>query len=269
MNAEAKTFLVVMFVSWACLAKPETTDARIFSAFPAVFGCSSNAPAAELEALRSEFAKLAPFLNETTSAVFSPETGNVEFVDPRPLATRLVSFATAGPEIPFGWVRNGGGTIGIMQGPRLSWERKHSDEQVEAGRARNALARFVFVEQSMEALPSANPEIQKAFFDAAMDIWLSSADFSAEEDVANRRRKEDGIMSVEALLEWFAENEAFCESVRSDAKARLESLEKKPEPKPDADPTGEVSVVEPGQDARPEEDTSAQNSADERKSESP
>ena len=123
----------------------------------------------------------------------------------------------------------------------------------------------------MEALPSANPEIQKAFFDAAMDIWLSSADFSAEEDVANRRRKEDGIMSVEALLEWFAENEAFCESVRAKAKARLEDLKKKPASNPDVGEIGTVSAEVPEQDMHPlpEEASSAQDSADERKSESP
>lgn len=231
MKAEAKTFLVVMFVFLGCLAKAEKTDARMenkSSAFPAEFGCSSNAPVAELQALRSEFVKLAPVLNKTTSGGRSSEDGNAEFVDPRPLATRLVSFATTALENPFGRVRNGRGTIGIMQGPRLSWERKHSDEQVEAGRARNALARFVLIEQSMEALPSADPEIQEAFYDAAMDIWLSSADFAAEEDAANRRRAEDGIPSAEAILEWFAGNESFCESVRSRARTRLERMKAPP-----------------------------------------
>ena len=56
------------------------------SSFPAAFGCSSNAPAAELEALRSEFEKLVPFLNETKSDSFLSEAGNADYSDPRPLS---------------------------------------------------------------------------------------------------------------------------------------------------------------------------------------
>ena len=274
MKAEAKTFLGVMFVFSACLAKTETTDAPTEikrSSFPAAFGCSSNAPAAELEALRSEFEKLVPFLNETKSDSFLSEAGNADYADPRPLSTRLVSFATSAPENPFGWVRNGHGTIGIMQGPRLSWERKYSDEQVETGRARNALARFVFVEKAMTALPSANPEIQKAIFNAAMDIWLSADDFADEEAAANRRRAEDGIPSAAALLEWFAENDSFCESVRAEARARLGKIKKDPVQKTDVGLGGEIAAEEPKQEVRPvpEEAFPATGAGNEKGDESP
>ena len=179
-----------------------------------------------------------------------------------------VDFLKTGPESPFGFGRVDDHPGTIIRN-RRKWMRLHSDEEVSAGRLRNRMARAAFIFSLQASGSSYTETLQHGMFLASCSVWIHSNSMSEDPNAARRRREEDGIPSAEALLEWFAENEAFCESVRSDAKARLESLEKKPEPKPDADPTGEVSVVEPGQDARPEEDTSAQNSAGDRKSESP
>ena len=166
-----------------------------------------------------------------------------------------VGYLTKGPESPFGLGRVDDPPGAIVRN-RRKWMRLHSDEEVAAGRLRNRMARaafILFLKSSADSLPDV---VQQGLFLASCSIWFDFDSMRNDgSNIQSRRREEDGILSAEAFLEWFAENENFCDSVRADAKARLESLEKNPAPKPDAQPVATIAAEGQEQDVATGEET--------------
>ena len=130
----------------------------------------------------------------------------------------------------------------LFTGPN-SETRPFRQQAVDKGLARDMAARRIFAAFLSKPHPGIPDKVQKSWFLAAMSVWIDGDPRrDVENDAPARRRAADGIPSAEALLEWFAENESFCESVRADATARLEDLKKKSEPVSDAHPVGEAAA---------------------------
>ena len=149
-----------------------------------------------------------------------------------------VGFLKQGPESPFGFGKADDQPGAIVRN-RRQWTRLHSDEEVAAGRLRNRMARAAFL-SALQSSDGPFPEsIQLGMFLAACSVWLDAGVMEGKDP--GRRRAEDGIPSAEALLEWFAENEDFCESVRAEARTRLDRLAERAAPLPERlDPSPET-----------------------------
>lgn len=173
---------------------------------------------------------------------------------PDGLSSRIVRFATSprgfrpGPRRPPSLEkRRPSSPIGLPVSSRLV-----SDEELADHARQNADKRKLLLQFLQNHAGEMDPVVQDEWFSAFVRIWILPPYYP---DGGCRRaairREEDGIPSAEAILEWFAENEAFCESVRADAKARLESLKKKSAPQPEAQPVFTTAAEGREQDARP------------------
>ena len=193
-------------------------------------------------------------LSATNPIVVSSMSGH-PVSDPRTLASRLVAFVTDRPDHRV--IAGRPAFLVQRRGPQ-KYRRSSSptdgltDEELRDGALENARRRrllFSFLSANANKMDA---EVQREWFFAFVRIWILPPYYpDGGYRRAAIRREEDGISSAEALLEWFAENESFCESVRTDAKARLESLEKNPAPKPDAQPVATTAAEGREQDARP------------------
>ena len=126
------------------------------------------------------------------------------------LASRLVVFATWLPDHRFG--------------PRRPPVLEKS-EQLAANAETNAARRAMLLACLQSNCGNMEDGVQAAWLDACERIWICPPYYpDGGTKRASIRREEDGIPSSEALLEWFAENESFCESVRSQARTRLEHI---------------------------------------------
>ena len=203
---------------------------------------------AELDMLRREFDALEPLnITATNFAVLKLSSGGV-IVGDRDVGLRIERFLCAAPETELGFVRIPFETNGVSRF-KVRIKRVRDDAEVEKGRARNRAARRVFAEFLSEPHPDASGMVQELWLLAATSVWIDGVNgLFRETESTGRRREEDGIPSAEALLEWFAENESFCESVRVEARARLESIKTKTAPKPDAQPVATTAVEEQEQD---------------------
>ena len=169
--------------------------------------------------------ELSPLLDSIISFTRTSGIGTeTSLPDSGPLPSRLISFAMNGPESIHGWVRNGYETNGIIIRPKKLWTEKFSLEEVAIGRARNRVARRILLKTIRTRLTSQPETIQIALFQAAETIWISGRPLTDGAGSPEERRAEDGIPSAEALLFWFAENESLCETVRKEARQKLEHL---------------------------------------------
>lgn len=230
------TVVLVISLS-ACLVLPfdglateSVSESASRKPFP---GFETRIYAADLNVLKKEFVALEPFnVTATNFTVLKLSSGGV-IVGCRDVGLRIERFLCAEPETELGWVRGQLETNGCIR-VRHRIERVRDDATVEKGRARNGVARRVFAEFLSEPHPEASKEVQEFWLLAATSVWIDGVSGSSlfrESESTARRRAEDGIPSAEAILEWFAENDSFCESVRSQARARFERMKAPPPPK--------------------------------------
>lgn len=107
--------------------------------------------------------------------------------------------------------------------PHLS--DRYSDVELAANAETNAARRAMLLACLQANYGNMEDGVQAAWLDACERIWIRPPYYpDGGTKRAAIRREEDGISSAEVLLEWFAENENFCESVRADAKMRLDKL---------------------------------------------
>ena len=100
-----------------------------------------------------------------------------------------------------------------------------SDAELAANAETNAARRAMLLACLQSNCGNMEDGVQAAWLDACERIWICPPYYpDGGTKRASIRRGEDGIPSSEALLEWFAENESFCESVRSQARTRLEHI---------------------------------------------
>ena len=161
------------------------------------------------------------------------------------LASRLVVFATWLPDHRFGPRRppvlEKSERRRILNVPPHLSDRC-SDAELAANAETNAARRAMLLACLQSNCGNMEDGVQAAWLDACERIWICPPYYpDGGTKRASIRREEDGIPSSEALLEWFAENESFCESVRSQARTRLERMKVPP---PAADPGAEPGSAE-------------------------
>ena len=247
-----KSVCSLFFVLFTCLVASATepttasdSNTKSHKPFP---GLKTPDDMAEWQVLKKEFYDLEPFNVTATSFTMMKISSGTVIVGCRDVGLRIERFLCAEPETELDFVRIPFETNGVTR-CKIRVKRVRDDATVEKGRARNRVARRIFAEFLSEPHREVSAEIQEFWLLAAMSVWIDGVNgLFREAEATARRREEDGIPSAEALLEWFAENESFCESVRADAKARLESLEKNPAPKPDAQPVATIAAEGQEQD---------------------
>ena len=207
---------------------PDASAERFDDRFPASpWALKPDADVAvtnQFAVLSNELAGIAAMLGKDGEQCHETLSRLPEECRPGFVRSLYADFLKKGPESPFGFGRSGDQPGAVIRN-RRKWMRLHSDEDVAAGRLRNRMARAAFI-SSLQSSGRPFPEtVQLGMFLASCSVWIDSG-IMEDPKAPDRRREEDGIPSAEALLEWFAENEMSCESVRAKAKARLENLKK-------------------------------------------
>ena len=219
----------------------------------------------DFKTARDAFFSLCPTMLVSTNVFVESPNPDFRVMDPRTLTGRLISFATERRDHRLKSIRpsvlekNRPGVV--TRQPRLPTDNR-TDAELAAGERQNAIRRSILLSYLRDNAENMENAVLMEWYDASVGRWimspLSRAGDWGQESI---RRAKDGIPSAEALLEWFAENENFCESVRADAKARLEKLKKMPTPKLDSSPVATTASEEQEQNVQPvqEEDSLSQD----------
>ena len=209
----------------------------------------------DFEIARDAFFSLCPTMLVSTNVLVESQNPDFRVTDPRTLTGRLISFATERRDHRRQSIRPPileKKRPGVAARPTSFPTDNMTDAELAAGEQQNSIRRSILLSYLRDNADNMENAVLMEWYDASVGIWvmspLSRAGDWGQESI---RRAKDGIPSAEAILEWFAENEAFCESVRADAKARLESLKKKSAPQPDAQPVSTTAAEGREQDARP------------------
>lgn len=130
-----------------------------------------------------------------------------------------------------------------------------SDEELEENARRNAYKRKILLLFLRDHAGQLKPDEQEDWLRAVIQLWIFPPYYPDGGAMrAMIRREEDGIPSDEALLRWFADNENFCDEVRTAASNRLERIvPRMPDvaiPPPGNLTNGVSDVVEPPEKSR-------------------
>lgn len=173
------------------------------------FVSQTNGPSFQL--LHAEFLALEP--TNTLPICVQTETNG----PPQPLAVRVLSFATKGPEDVIGRVWASDQSDTRFGGARFTWGNKYSEEEVAAGRMRNRLARQQILDFLVSEPEPDSEALWASYWEAAERLWIDDAAFGHGPLCrAAAHCLEDGVSRV-GLIQWFLGTTNFCGEARQRA----------------------------------------------------
>lgn len=148
----------------------------------------------------------------------------------QPLESRIVCFATKGPEDVRGWIRvPDHSDPPIFGGFRSVPGKIYSEEEVAAGRLRNRLARQQVLDFLISHPDLKGEELWSEYWWVVWRLWLDDENFGHGPLCrAAEHRQEDGI-SKEGLILWFLGATNCCGEARKLAEYRARDLSLDPE----------------------------------------